>query len=60
MATETGFRRVFECPYCARSGRWTDGQDKALGGEVNEYWCQVCGEESPLSDEVAVTLRGTA
>jgi hypothetical protein len=39
----------YECPQCFLVRPWTDGQSKATGDETDEYWCQMCGAESPLS-----------
>lgn len=39
---------VFTCPSCDRSAPWTDGRSKEAGDEVDEFWCQTCGTESPL------------
>jgi DNA-directed RNA polymerase subunit RPC12/RpoP len=44
----------YRCPRCSQAGEWTDGTVKALGDERDEYWCQYCGEESPLEDCEAV------
>lgn len=30
----------YRCPRCGRLGEWTDGTDA-------DYWCQVCGRETP-------------
>lgn len=32
----------YRCPRCARVGYWTDGTEA-------DYWCQVCGEETPVA-----------
>lgn len=40
----------YECPVCRRWGAWTDGRTIAAGDPRDEYWCQTCGEESPLAD----------
>lgn len=39
---------TYTCRNCGRAARWTDGQMKAAGDPVDEYWCQTCGEEQPL------------
>ena len=39
----------FQCPRCERWAIWTDGKSTAAGDETDEFWCQTCGEESPLS-----------
>jgi protein gp37 len=41
---------TFECPRCSQRLPWTDGRDRRHGDEVDEYWCQHCGQESPLAD----------
>src|SRR5271165_7158895 len=51
-------RARFTCPKCARSARWTDGRSRWTGDEVNEFWCQTCGEETPLDDGEAARLHG--
>lgn len=38
----------YECPVCYRWAPWTDGTVKAVGDERDEFWCQTCGEETPL------------
>lgn len=40
----------YRCPRCSQAGEWTDGMSVAAGDERDEYWCQYCGEESPLTD----------
>jgi hypothetical protein len=39
----------YECPVCCRVAPWTDGRSVAAGDEADEFWCQTCGAESPLS-----------
>src|SRR5690606_3134394 len=39
---------VYGCSACGRSGAWTDGRAVRLGDDVDEYWCQTCGAETPL------------
>jgi protein gp37 len=39
---------LYQCPQCDRSAAWTDGRSLAAGDEVDEYWCQTCGAETPL------------
>lgn len=38
----------YECPSCCRWASWTNGRSIGAGDEVEEFWCQVCGTESPL------------
>lgn len=40
----------YRCPRCSRAAEWTDGTMVAAGDERDEYWCQTCGEETPLKD----------
>jgi DNA-directed RNA polymerase subunit RPC12/RpoP len=40
----------YRCPRCSRAAAWTDGTMVAAGDERDEYWCQTCGEETPLED----------
>jgi DNA-directed RNA polymerase subunit RPC12/RpoP len=40
----------YRCPRCSQALHWTDGKSTEAGDEVDEYWCQYCGEESPLAD----------
>lgn len=49
----------YRCPRCSQSGKWTDGASVEAGDERDEYWCQYCGEETPLEDcEVVVPFAG--
>lgn len=41
---------LFECPKCRRWGPWTDGTAKELGDAHDEFWCQTCGAQSPVSE----------
>jgi predicted RNA-binding Zn-ribbon protein involved in translation (DUF1610 family) len=41
---------MYRCPRCGQAAYWTDGTDTAAGDERDEYWCQTCGEETPLVD----------
>jgi predicted RNA-binding Zn-ribbon protein involved in translation (DUF1610 family) len=50
----------FECPRCGRQGPWTNGRSVEAGDEVDEYWCQVCGAESPLSACEPFDLRAVS
>lgn len=47
----------YECPICLRSAAWTDGTVKALGDPRDEFWCQTCGEETPLEDCREVVIK---
>lgn len=38
----------YECPRCCRWAKWTDGESIEAGDESDEFWCQTCGEETPL------------
>jgi hypothetical protein len=49
MSTSIGGQQ-YRCPRCSQAGEWTDGTVAALGSERDEYWCQYCGEETPLED----------
>jgi hypothetical protein len=49
MSTQIG-GPLYVCPRCMVAGEWTDGTSVAAGDECDEYWCQHCGEESPLED----------
>jgi len=40
---------TYGCPQCERHGAWTDGRSARAGDEVDEYWCQTCGAEAPLT-----------
>lgn len=40
----------YRCPRCSQARLWTDGRSAEAGDEVDEYWCQHCGEESLLAD----------
>lgn len=47
----------YRCHRCSQPGRWTDVTVRALGDDHDEYWCQVCGEETPLEDcEQVITI----
>jgi hypothetical protein len=48
---------LYECPQCSRVAAWTDGRMVSAGDEVDEFWCQTCGAEVPLS---ACTVVATA
>jgi hypothetical protein len=52
--------KLYRCPKCQRAARWTDGTVKAMGDERDEYWCQTCGEESPLEDCEVVRVPDAA
>lgn len=41
---------LYRCPRCSQTGEWANGTMVANGSERNEYWCETCGEESPLED----------
>ncbi|GHC37186.1 MULTISPECIES: hypothetical protein [Streptomyces rochei group] len=45
----TDWWTLYECPECSRVGAWSDGRKVSLGDEVDEYWCQTCGAEVPIS-----------
>jgi predicted RNA-binding Zn-ribbon protein involved in translation (DUF1610 family) len=40
---------LYECPECCRVAPWTDGRMRKHGDPVDEFWCQTCGAEVPLS-----------
>lgn len=51
--------QLYRCPRCSQPGEWTDGTVEAAGDERDEYWCQHCGEETPLEGcEVAQPFLG--
>ncbi|MEU8829365.1 hypothetical protein [Streptomyces sp900116325] len=50
QATEPESNQLYECPTCCRVAPWTDGRMRKHGDEIDEYWCQVCGTEVPLSE----------
>ncbi len=41
--------REYRCPTCDRWAPWTDGMSVEAGDEHDEFWCQTCGAETPLS-----------
>ncbi len=41
--------RLFRCPQCDTVALWTDGQSMAAGDDRDEFWCQHCGTETPLT-----------
>lgn len=41
-------RYQYRCPNCGRWGEWTDGTSTDAGDEHDEYWCQICGAQTPL------------
>ncbi|PBC72352.1 MULTISPECIES: hypothetical protein [unclassified Streptomyces] len=45
----TDRQTLYECPQCSRVAAWTDGRKVSAGDEVDEFWCQTCGAEVPLS-----------
>jgi hypothetical protein len=40
---------LYECPQCCRVAPWTDGRGVKHGDPEDEYWCQTCGAEVPIS-----------
>jgi predicted RNA-binding Zn-ribbon protein involved in translation (DUF1610 family) len=40
---------LYECPQCCRVAPWTDGRGVKHGDLLDEYWCQHCGVEVPVS-----------
>jgi predicted RNA-binding Zn-ribbon protein involved in translation (DUF1610 family) len=40
---------LYECPECLRVAPWTDGRMRKHGDPVDEYWCQTCGAQVPLT-----------
>jgi hypothetical protein len=38
----------YECPVCLTVAEWTDGTTVEAGQERDEFWCQTCGNETPL------------
>lgn len=46
---------LYECRSCYRVALWTDGRKTALGDETDEFWCQACGDEVPLSACTVIT-----
>lgn len=49
QAREPESNSLYECPKCCRVAPWTDGRTQKHGDPVDEYWCQTCGAEVPLS-----------
>lgn len=49
QAMEPESSSLYECPKCCRVAPWTDGRMQKRGAEIDEYWCQICGAEVPLS-----------
>lgn len=48
--SEHGSRHaLYRCPSCERVALWTDGRLAAAGDPEDEFWCQTCGAETPLS-----------
>lgn len=48
--SEHGSRHaLYRCPSCERVAPWTDGRLAAAGDPEDEFWCQTCGAETPLS-----------
>ncbi|MFI8191380.1 hypothetical protein ACIF8T_21595 [Streptomyces sp. NPDC085946] len=45
----TNWSDLYECPQCCRVAPWTDGRSRAAGDEVDEFWCQTCGAEVPIT-----------
>lgn len=58
----TDWWTLYECPQCCRVAAWTNGRKKSAGDEVDEFWCQTCGAEVPLTAcaIVAATPPATA
>jgi hypothetical protein len=58
----TDWWTLYECPQCCRVAAWTDGRKVSAGDEVDEFWCQTCGAEVPLTSctIVAATQPATA
>lgn len=50
----TDWNTLYECPQCCRIAPWTDGRKVSAGDEQDEFWCQTCGAEVPLT---ACTIR---
>jgi len=48
-AGPTNWSDLYECPQCCRVAPWTDGRSIAAGDGVDEYWCQTCGAEVPVT-----------
>lgn len=40
---------LYECPQCCRVAPWTDGRAVKHGDPADEYWCQICGAEVPVT-----------
>ncbi|MGW0656457.1 hypothetical protein ACWD4T_48340 [Streptomyces umbrinus] len=45
----TDWSGLYECPQCSRMAPWTDGRMRTCGDPEDEFWCQTCGAETPLS-----------
>jgi len=46
---------LFRCPRCSTAAPWTDGRTREAGSDIDEFWCQTCGAETPLDDMEKVT-----
>lgn len=42
--------REYRCPNCDRWAEWTDGIEESDDEGPDEFWCQTCGDETPLAD----------
>jgi hypothetical protein len=40
---------LYECPSCCRVAPWLNGRSTKAGDDADEFWCQTCGTESPIS-----------
>ena len=46
---DTDWSGLYECPSCCRVAPWTDGRMRKAGDPEDEFWCQTCGAQTPLS-----------
>jgi DNA-directed RNA polymerase subunit RPC12/RpoP len=50
---------LYRCPECQHVAPWTDGTCAIDEAEQDEFWCQTCGAEVPLSRcEVVTEVTG--
>ncbi|MFD9630077.1 hypothetical protein [Streptomyces violascens] len=48
-ASPADWGKLYECPSCCRVAAWTDGRRTVAGDPEDEFWCQTCGAEAPLT-----------
>jgi len=51
---------AYQCPRCDRVAPWTDGQSREAGDGTDEFWCQTCGAETPLTATPSLAELGAS